>query len=98
MQLAGIIFSRRTCDIHQRRIVDELSNDMIDRHVAHQKHEPNPWHQGSVNIFGDEIGAGRTDEHRPYAGPEVEEPDEVEEGDAARHQWKPCNVLGSLTL
>ncbi len=54
---------------------------MIDRHVSHEKDETHPWHEGSVDILGDDISPGGAYEKRANAAPKIEEPNKVKQGD-----------------
>jgi hypothetical protein len=67
-------------DVKYAWIVDCLAVDVIDRHVTHEKHEADPRHVRGVNLRGDEIGAGGTDEYSPKAAPQVKEAYQVEHG------------------
>ena len=53
--------------------------NMIDRHVAHEKYESDPWHQRSFDVLGNGVGSNRTDENCSNPIPEREEANEVEE-------------------
>jgi len=58
---------------------------VADAHVAHEEDEGNPGHVGrAAQELGDGIGADGGDEEGAQAIPEVEEPDEVEDGHAGR--------------
>lgn len=55
---------------------------MIDRHVAHEEDESDPWHERSIYIFCYEICTCRADEKSADASPEIEEANEIEKRDA----------------
>lgn len=70
-------------DVDARGVVGDLAVDVVDRHVAHDKGEADPWHvRARAEEPGDAVGAAGADEEGADAGPEVEQADEVEEGDA----------------
>jgi hypothetical protein len=71
----------RSCDIHCLRVIEDLAVDMVDRHVAHEKDEPNPGHQRAIHIVGNGIGTGCAVKKCTQAIPEVEKTDKVEERD-----------------
>ena len=52
--------------------------DVIDRHVAHEKDESNPWHERSFDVLGNSISANRTDQECSDPIPEREETNEIE--------------------
>ena len=54
---------------------------MADGHVRHEEHEPNPWHQRSVDVVCDEVDACGAIGEGLQAGVEVEKADDVEERD-----------------
>lgn len=72
-----------TRDVDARGVVGDLAVDVVDRHVAHDKGETDPWHiRARAEELCDAVGAAGADEEGAGAVPEVEEADEVEEGDA----------------
>lgn len=56
--------------------------DMVDRHVAHEHNEADPWHERSLDEVGDRICHYCGNHQRLETGPEGEEADEVEHRDA----------------
>ena len=42
-------------DVDGLRLLDNLTIDVADGHVAHQDHESDPRHQGSIDVVGDRI-------------------------------------------
>lgn len=59
-----------------------MSVDVADGHVTHEEDEAEPWHVWSLDVGGDEIGADCVDQNHNHAAPEIEETDQVEDGDA----------------
>lgn len=73
----------RAGDVDCGRVVGDLAIDVADGHVAHDEDEADPGHVGAAaEVFGDGVGAARADEKRDDAIPQIEQADEIEEGDA----------------
>lgn len=51
-----------TGDVDERRVVDHVSVDMVDGHVAHHEYKADPWHEGALDIFCYEIGSNGANE------------------------------------
>ena len=66
-----------TSDINLLWSIDRLSMKMVDRHMAHEEDEPEPWHEIVLDISGNNVCASGADEERSYSCPEIEKPDEV---------------------
>ena len=67
-------------DVDNAPVVDELAVNVVDGHVAHEEDEADPWHEGAMNVFGNGVCPNGADQDSADASPEIEEPNEVEQG------------------
>ena len=64
----GVLY---TGNINPPRGVDELPLQLIDGHMAHNKHKAYPWHERSFHISSDNVSTNRADQQCTDPRPKV---------------------------